>query len=64
MEGSLMHLPDGTRCVEVLVDIATCGLTLNQVMDIMIAKQAADPTADVWLDGDRYAILSLEGVRE
>lgn len=46
-------------CVErILIDIATCGLTLSQVMDEIGRYQRELPDHEIFMDGDLYAIVA------
>lgn len=40
------------------IQIATCDLTLSQVIHEIERIAAENPDREVWLDGDRYAIVS------
>lgn len=56
-----MHLPDGTRCLEVIADIATCGLTFTELYALVDENRRHNPSADIYLDWYRYQVVSLEG---
>jgi len=47
----------------VLIDIKTCGLTISGLMAEIARHQAEMPDCEVFMDGDRYAIVArpMEG---
>lgn len=51
---------DDNNGIEVLVDIRTCELTLSEVMELIRDYQIRNPGKEVWMDGDAYAILSMD----
>ena len=46
----------------VLIDIATCELTLSEVMQQIRQWQSDMPEAEIFMDGDAYAIVRREVV--
>ena len=46
----------------VLIDIATCELTLSEVMQQIRQWQAEYPDDEIFMDGDAYAIVRREVV--
>lgn len=46
----------------VLIDIATCELTLSEVMEQIRQWQADMPEAEIFMDGDAYAIVRRQVV--
>lgn len=46
----------------VLIDIATCELTLSEVMQQIRQWQAEYPQDEIFMDGDAYAIVRREVV--
>lgn len=47
----------------VFIDIRTCDLTLSQVMSEIRRLQSEHPDMEVFMDGDRYAIVGRRRVR-
>ena len=47
-----------TRTLDIIIDVATCDLTLSQVLAEVHSYQAAYPGRQVWLDGDMHAIVA------
>lgn len=47
-----------TRVLDIIIDVATCELTLSQVLAKVHSYQAANPGRKVWLDGDMRAIVA------
>lgn len=41
----------------VLIDIKTCDLTMSQLMAEIGRLQAENPDLDIFMDGDKYAIV-------
>lgn len=46
----------------VLIDIATCELTLSEVMEQIRQWQSEYPHDEIFMDGDAYAIVRREVV--
>ena len=46
----------------VLIDIATCELTLSEVMQQIRQWQAEYPQDEIFMDGDKYAIVRRQAV--
>ena len=46
----------------VLIDIATCELTLSEVMEQIRQWQSEYPQDEIFMDGDAYAIVRREVV--
>ncbi len=42
----------------ILIDIRTCDLTLSQIMSEIARLQAENPDDEIFMDGDRYAIVA------
>ena len=47
-----------TRTLDIIIDVATCELTLSQVLAKVYNYQATYPERKVWLDGDLNAIVA------
>ena len=47
-----------TRALDIIIDVATCELTLSQVLVEVHSYQAAHPDRKMWLDGDENAIVA------
>lgn len=46
------------RQLDIIIDVATCELTLSQVLAKVYNYQATYPKRNVWLDGDENAIVA------
>ena len=42
----------------IIIDVATCELTLSQVLAKVHSYKAAHPERNIWLDGDMHAIVA------
>lgn len=46
------------RQLDIIIDVATCELTLSQVLAKVHSYKAAHPERNIWLDGDMHAIVA------
>ena len=42
----------------IYIEIRTCDLTLSQVMARIVELQAEHPDQEIFMDGDRYAVVA------
>ena len=47
-----------TRALDIIIDVATCELTLSQVLAKVHSYQTTHPERNIWLDGDENAIVA------
>lgn len=57
----MLHVREGGRMMEpdsILIDIKTCGMTLQQVTDKANSYMKEHPDYEVFMDGDAYSIVA------